>query len=693
MNKANIGLLDEQEIRRTIGLLFPDNKIFEIRVLGENFTLSGYFNNADTLIKAFDTVDLRKTNVYMTLQTLNKQCYARSQRDRFVRKAKASTSDTDIEGYNWLFIDMDPERISDTSSTDEQLQMSFEKAKAVEEYLAGQGFSKPIKAISGNGAHLLYPIRIKNDPEGIQIIKSCLEAIAERFTDARVKIDTVNFNPSRICKLYGTMAQKGSNSAENPYRMSRIIEVPEELQATPKETLVKVAGSVTVPQPVQYNARKDSYQPFDIEAWLQKYYPHYRKDKFKKDGATKFILDECPFNHNHRAPDSFVVLQHSGAIGFKCSHNSCSQKTWRDFRLMFEPDAYDYSDQMDRDIQLGWERHNRLKNQKEVPGHVLDATRPDPEAPVLLSVQDIENINEPENEYIRTGITELDKSIKGLQKGCVSVLSGLRGAAKSTILSQIMLNAINDGNTVICYSGELSSKNFWRWMSLQAAGIDHIKQVGKYNSYVVESLETKQKIIKWIGDKFWLWNNSYGNRFADLAAVLEEKANEKKADLIVIDNLMALDIEGGADKYDAQTNFVWTLKNIAKVCNVHILFVAHPRKAVGFLRLNDISGSGNISNIVDNAFIIHRNNTDFDKAISEYLKNDKYKYIAEGCTNVMEICKDRENGTQDKYISLWYEPETKRLKNSSSILDYVYYGWETDPPKMDIPLTDEDDPF
>ena len=36
MNKANIGLLDEQEIRRTIGLLFPDNKIFEIRVLGEN---------------------------------------------------------------------------------------------------------------------------------------------------------------------------------------------------------------------------------------------------------------------------------------------------------------------------------------------------------------------------------------------------------------------------------------------------------------------------------------------------------------------------------------------------------------------------------------------------------------------------------------------------------------------------------
>lgn len=691
MNKANIGLLDEQEIRRTIGLLFPDNKIFEIRVLGESFTLSGYFNNADTLLKAFDTVDLRKTNVYMTLQTLNKQCYARSQRDRFIRKAKASTSDNDIEGYNWLFIDMDPERISDTSSTDEQLQMSFDKAKTVEEYLDGLGLTKPIKAISGNGAHLLYPIRIKNDPEGIQIIKSCLEAIAERFTDDKVKIDTVNFNPSRICKLYGTLAQKGSNSAENPYRMSRIIEVPDELKATSKELLVKVAGSVTVPQPVQYDAREKSYQPFDIEEWLRKYYPHYKKDKFKKDGATKFILDECPFNHNHRAPDSFVVLQHSGAIGFKCSHNSCRDKTWRDFRLLFEPDAYSRSDQIDREITLGWERHNRARNRTQVPGHVLDTSNPDPKAPVLLSVRDIKNIKEPENEYIRTGITELDNSIKGLQKGCVSVLSGLRGAAKSTILSQIMLNAINDGNTVICYSGELSCKNFWKWMALQAAGMDHVEQVGIYNSYVVKEPKTEEAIIDWIGTKFWLWNNNYGNRFADLAAVLEEKANEKKADLIVIDNLMALEIEGGSDKYDAQTNFVWTLKNIAKICNVHILFVAHPRKAGGFLRLNDISGSGNITNIVDNAFIIHRNNKDFDNAITDHLGKEKYKYIADGCTNVMEICKDRENGTQDKFISLWYEPETKRLRNR--FLEYVHYGWEPPQAEQDIPLTDDDYPF
>lgn len=688
MNKTNKGLLDEQEVRRTIGLLFPDNRIFEIRVLGENFNLSGYFNNADTLLKAFDTVDLRKTNVYMTLQTLNEQCYARSQRDRFMRKTKAATSDTDVKGYSWFFIDMDPERISDTSSTDEQLRMSFEKAKAVEEYLAEQGFTKPIKAISGNGAHLLYPIRIKNDPEGIQIIKSCLEAIAERFTDEAVKIDTVNFNPSRICKLYGTLAQKGSNSAENPYRMSRIIEVPEVLQATPKDILVKVAGSVTVPQPVQYDERVKDYRSFDIEDWLRTKYPYsFEKKPYK--GAMRFVLEKCPFNHNHKAPDSFVILQDSGAIGFKCSHNSCSGKTWRDMRLLYEPDAYSYSDQMDREITLGWQRHNRAKAAVEVPGDDLDISHPDPNNPVFLTMNQILAMPEPENEYLRTGIDSIDSMMKGLQKGAVSVLSGLRGAAKSTVLSQIMLSVIDDGHNVICYSGELSSKNFSRWMLLQAAGARHTVASNRFrNSWVVDSNDTRKRIADWMEGHFWLFNNNYGNKFSDLAVLLQKQANDVHADFIVLDNLMALDIGSGSDKYEAQTQFVWELKNIAKVCNVHILFVAHPRKASGFLRLDDISGSGNISNIVDNAFIIHRHNTDFDNNITSHLGKKKDQYIPESCTNIIEICKDRENGTQDFFIPLWYEPETKRLKNRDS--EHMHYGWETDINDGD----DEDDnPF
>ena len=684
----NSGLVDAKEVQKTIAVLFAPGQVFEARVIinGKRQPLSGYFSDADTLVKAFDTVDLRKSNVYVTLQQVDPECYARSQHDKFMQNAKASTSDTDILFYYWLFIDLDPERKSDTSSSDEQLLEAFARAKKVAAYLENNGFEKPVKAVSGNGAHLLYRINLRNTEENVQLIKHCLEAISDLFSDDKVKIDTVNYNPSRVCKLYGTLAQKGSNTKTNPYRMSRIFDVPDQVKATPKEVLVKLAGSVMA-EPEAYNQRQ-GHEPFELERWLSDYGIHYTKKNWR-DGVTRYVLDECPFNHDHKAPDSSIFVQGNGAIGFKCLHNSCSGKTWKDVRLMFEPDAYSYADQMDNEIQRGWERHNRAKAAAEVYGSNYSIEKPDKDNPVFLTMNQILAIQEPDNEYLPTGIESIDVTMKGLQKGAVSVLSGLRGAAKSTILSQIMLNVINKGHNVICYSGELSSKNFSKWMLLQAAGIHHTEPLNKFrNSWVVDSNETRKKIADWMEGHFWLFNNNYGNKFSALAKMLQAKANEVKADFIVIDNLMALDLDDRNDKYEAQTNFVWELKNIAKVCNVHVLFVAHPRKAGGFLRLNDISGSGNIANIVDNAFIIHRNNNDFDKAITEYLGKKKNQYIPESCTNVIEICKDRENGTQDFFIPMWYEPETKRLKNRVS--EYVHLGWEPDINHVD---DDNDDPF
>jgi hypothetical protein len=144
---------------------------------------------------------------------------------------------------------------------------------------------------------------------------------------------------------------------------------------------------------------------------------------------------------------------------------------------------------------------------------------------------------------------------------------------------------------------------------------------------------------------------------------------------------MALDLTTfDMDKYEAQTKFVWELKDIAESCNVHIIFVAHPRKAMGFLRLDDISGSGNIANIVDYAFIIHRNNADFQRLTKQMFgwKDDAEVYTG---TNVIEVCKDRDNGNQDLFIPLWYEKETKRLLNDPN--ENIVYSWEKLPVDTD----------
>ncbi len=42
----------------------------------------------------------------------------------------------------------------------------------------------------------------------------------------------------------------------------------------------------------------------------------------KSDKGVKLQLEECPFNPDHRAPDSFVAQYDNGMTIFSCSHDS-----------------------------------------------------------------------------------------------------------------------------------------------------------------------------------------------------------------------------------------------------------------------------------------------------------------------------------------------------------------------------------
>lgn len=665
--------INETEIRKAIQQFHAGGELFEVRVINgtKKKPISGFFKDADTLIKALSTVDLRGVNVYFTLNEIDEDLYSRAQHDCFVIGGNG-VDDPDVNGIKWLFVDLDPERKTGISSTDDELKQAFALAKKIDTFLRDYGFEEPVKGVSGNGAHLLYRISLVNTEENKTLLQNCLKALSMMFDTDVIKVDTGNFNPSRVCKLYGTVAQKGANTEQRPHRMSYIIGNVKEVKSTDKAYLEKLAAELPPeepPKPAAYNNYKPS--EFDIEDWMSKFGIRYNAKAW--NGGTKYILEECPFDSSHKAPDSMITRSASGAIGFKCLHNHCQNYHWRELRLKFEPDAYEYNDN-DKRIEEGWARHNREKaQQKTVPAY-----QPDDSHPIFQTAEMILSRVEPEPEYIRTGINKIDKYLGGLEKGKISVISGLRAAAKSTLLSEIMLNGIEDGHIVVAYSGELSDKSFMNWMYLQAAGKKNIKPSAKFeNNYFVE-YETKKKIAQWMGTKLWLYNNVKSNLPSYLLKNIRSKAIEAKADMIIIDNLMAVDVQelNRANEYDAQTKFMWELKRIAQDCNCHIILVAHPRKSIGFLRLEDVSGSNNIVNIIDNAFIIHRNNADFKEKSAKIMKAVGSDWmIRDGATvtNVVEIAKDREHGTCDMFIDLYYEPESKRLKNYAA--ENVVYSW------------------
>ena len=660
---------DEQEIKKTISVMKPDGQLFEVRVIyGDNTpALSGYFTDADTLIDNLRRVNHRDCNVYITLNQINSACYSRSQRDVFYKSPKTSTKDGEIDGYDWLMIDLDPDRVTGVSSSARELDAAHKLGNKIYLALKNLGFEKPVCADSGNGVHLLYKISLNNNAEMTALVKRCLQALDMLFSDSTIKIDVSNHNPSRICKLYGTLAQKGSDTQERPHRMSRITMIPDTIKATDISYLEKLAKMYPdePEKPQVYN----HYSPntFDLDGWLQKYGIEYKAD-VRGDKAVKYVLDHCPFDANHTGKDAVIFKSPSGAIGFHCFHNSCQGKTWKDVRLLFEPNAYER-----REAERTERMYHSYNRHMKPPQKVTE--KPTDGSPVFWTAQAILDAKFPELTFVKTGINVIDRKMRGLGRGHVSVWSGLRASAKSTVLSEIGLNAIEDGNNVAYFSGELTASHFMDWMNLQAAGKGYVTETNNEGFYTTP-FETRKKIAKWLEGHFWLYNNDYGNNFREVIERFEKIIDEHKLDLLVLDNLMAFDISDLSDtKWDAQKEFVLSLERISKAHSVHIAFVAHPRKAMGFLRFDDIAGTADLGNAVDDAFIVHRVNNDFKRYTHEMFgwKEDNEMYEA---TNVIEIVKDRDGGNQDVFIPLWYEVESKRLKNEKS--ENKIYGWRGD---------------
>ena len=121
--------INEKEVAKTISLLKKENELFEIRVLETKGTYSAYFKSIDKAIKEIKNLHIEnKANVYICLQPIKEACYSRNQKDRFVKNATPTTGDSDIAGYDWLFIDLDPIRPSGTSSSDAELEYTKQKA-------------------------------------------------------------------------------------------------------------------------------------------------------------------------------------------------------------------------------------------------------------------------------------------------------------------------------------------------------------------------------------------------------------------------------------------------------------------------------------------------------------------------------------------------------------------------------------
>lgn len=672
--------MDEREISKTLDVFKTDNGLVEVRIfstVNKNDIYSGIFDDKKALIENIKRFDREPYNIYFVFNELKDALNGLPQYNKMIRGASA-VKDKDIKYRRWLLVDFDPIRegdVKDIASTDEEMGYSHDVAVEARKFLRSLGFTSPVVCKSGNGYHLLFRLEnIPCDTETNETCKNVLKYIARRFSDERVDCDVKVFNPARITKFYGTVSHKGGNTPQRPHRKSEIVVIPPEITPTPYNVMLSVSNALEKSEKGENPNREGRYDNMDaswnarfsLDDFLSSNGIGILKDITLSDGTRKIVLKTCPFDPSH-GKDSAIFVSPHGAISFTCFHNSCSGYTWRDLRLKFDPHAYDQKERYEQKPYSQYRQPIQQKKKYEIKEELPELGKK------WLCMSDIKKIDLSDMESMKTGFKELDDNIIGLYVGEVSIISGNNSSGKSSWINSLLLNIIDQGKKVALWSGELPAYILKVWIQMVAAGKYYLRPSKKdFGKYYVPA-DIGEKIDRWMDGKFFLYNNDYTNKWEQIFHDMEQLCTIG-VKMFILDNLFSLDIDlFDGDKNNKQKELILQICQFAKSKQVHLMLVAHPRKVTTLLRKTDISGSSDLSNAVDNVFIVHRVNSDFIKAGTEFWGKKNMEQYA-SYSNVVEVCKNRLYGVTDKVCGMYYEIESRRFKNRDD--EIIHYGWE-----------------
>jgi hypothetical protein len=336
--------------------------VAELRVLhvtqkyGKPATVAGFYDGRHLPDMATDALKLTPLakGVYLTINPLAPDILARCANRVQIAGTGDLAGDTHVVGRRWLYVDVDPVRLAGISATDAEKAAAHRVAGAVRQHLDGLGWPAPILADSGNGYHLFYPLDLPAADGGL--VQRCLAALAVRFDTDAAKVDKAVHNAARIAKLPGTLARKGDPTPDRPHRRGGILEIPSEIRTTPLELLEALAAEATPttsayipgtppPPATPRPFRSAGNHRLDVARWLAARGVAFRvKAGPDAKGRTIYVLAVCPFNADHRDPDSCVMQAVNGQLSAKCLHDSCSGKSWQDFKAMIGPPDPDHFD-------------------------------------------------------------------------------------------------------------------------------------------------------------------------------------------------------------------------------------------------------------------------------------------------------------------------------------------------------------
>ena len=156
---------------------------FEIRAIGtahngRKLVDAGFFDSQEVAVEAIQRLVSAKKyeGIYVTINPVDSALLGRAQNR--IASGITGTADSNVKVLRKLLVDIDPERPSGVSSTDQQHDFSIEHARFIKGVLSADGWPEPLLGDSGNGAHLVYRLPdLANTTDNVELLKRVLRGL------------------------------------------------------------------------------------------------------------------------------------------------------------------------------------------------------------------------------------------------------------------------------------------------------------------------------------------------------------------------------------------------------------------------------------------------------------------------------------------------------------------------------------
>lgn len=312
---------------------------------------------------------------------------------------------------------------------------------------------------------------------------------------------------------------------------------------------------------------------------------------------------------------------------------------------------------------------------------VMDLIHNAKDSPVdsVQDFSDITNIDLDEIDGIKTGIEELDCRLMKIFYGTFTIVTGVNGSGKSSFLSQLICNAIDDGKNSFLYSGELPNFQAKNWVNYILAGQRNLKEY-QFNGapYWKVTPDAQKEINDYYRGRLFIYKDGYDHKVDSILKAMEDTTRKYGCKMHIIDNLTAVNLEANEqNKYQRQEEFVTKLIDFAKKFNVAVILVVHPHKIEQMRRLSkmDIQGISAIIDLAHRILSLYRVSPADHKGIPKkkgegwYKEPIKYDVLC-------DILKDRLLGYEGSTAGLFYDRPSRRFFVTEQSLD-KRYTWDT----------------